>query len=194
MNKGNSRIEMTQEELDTLLETVTTRAASVAAQTVIESFRKQEKGKKDRRLHNAKLLLNNYRMLKKNCAEAVYQKNHSEDEPIDIKELMEEMLTTDDSDSVIVESIKRSAQRTNLMLEHIDKMIEVYRIYCSKCSDREKRQYKVLKAIYFLEKKVPIQELADKFHVSRVTIYDDKKIAEERIASLLFGIDGLHFE
>ena len=48
-------------------------------------------------------------------------------------------------DKVIVESIRTSAKRTALMVQHIDKMLDVYRIYCSKISDRDKRRYKIIK-------------------------------------------------
>ena len=95
-------------------------------------------------------------------------------------------------DKVIVDSIRRSASKTAIMIEHIDKMLDIYRIYCSKYSEREKRQYKVIRMLYISKQKSTVTEIAKKFNVSKVTIYDDIKIAEERLTSLFFGVDGLH--
>lgn len=38
-----------------------------------------------------------------------------------------------------------------------------------------------------------IAEISKKFSVSKVTVYEDIKIAKERLSSLFFGIDGLRF-
>ena len=94
-------------------------------------------------------------------------------------------------DKVIVESIRTSAKRTALMVQHIDKMLDVYRIYCSKISDRDKRRYKIIKDLYISKKPMKIDEISKKYSVSKVTVYEDIKIAKERLSSLFFGIDGL---
>lgn len=98
-----------------------------------------------------------------------------------------------DDDSVIVESIKRSAERTEIMLSHIDKMLEVFRIYCSKYGEKERREYKVIKALYISKQRQTIKELAKEFEVSEVTIYADLKSAKEKLSALFFGINGLKF-
>ena len=94
---------------------------------------------------------------------------------------------------VIVESIKTSAKRTAIMVQHIDKMLDVYRIYCSKLSEKDKRRYKIIKALYISKTPMTIAEISKKFSVSKVTVYEDIKIAKERLSSLFFGIDGLRF-
>ena len=96
-------------------------------------------------------------------------------------------------DKVIVESIKSSSKRTTIMVRHIDKMIDVYRIYCGKMSEKDKRRYKVIKSLYISKQPMTIAEISKKFGVSKVTIYDDIKIAKERLSSLFFGVDGLKF-
>lgn len=96
-------------------------------------------------------------------------------------------------DKVIVESIKTSAKRTAIMVQHIDKMLDVYRIYCSKLSEKDKRRYKIIKALYISKTPMTIAEISKKFSVSKVTVYEDIKIAKERLSSLFFGIDGLKF-
>ena len=68
-----------------------------------------------------------------------------------------------------------------------------YRIYCSKLSEKDKRRYKIIKALYISKTPMTIAEISKKFSVSKVTVYEDIKIAKERLSSLFFGIDGLKF-
>ena len=70
---------------------------------------------------------------------------------------------------------------------------DVYRIYCSKLSEKDKRRYKIIKALYISKTPMTIAEISKKFSVSKVTVYEDIKIAKERLSSLFFGIDGLKF-
>lgn len=66
-------------------------------------------------------------------------------------------------------------------------------IYCSKLSEKDKRRYKIIKALYISKTPMTIAEISKKFSVSKVTVYEDIKIAKERLSSLFFGIDGLKF-
>lgn len=52
---------------------------------------------------------------------------------------------------------------------------------------------KVIKSMYITKEGSSAAELAKKFGVSKVTIYDDIKTAEERLSALFFGINGLRF-
>ena len=88
------------------------------------------------------MLLRNYRTLKASYENAVYKSKEGE-----VTEVLEDIMTMKD-DKVIVESIKTSAKRTAIMVQHIDKMLDVYRIYCSKLSEKDKRRYKIIKALY----------------------------------------------
>ena len=130
----------------------------------------------DRRLHNTDLLLRNYRTLKACCENAVYESKKEE-----VTEVLDDIMTMKD-DKVIVESIKSSSKRTTIMVRHIDKM-----------SEKDKRRYKVIKSLYISKQPMTIAEISKKFGVSKVTIYDDIKIAKERLSSLFFGVDGLKF-
>ena len=92
------------------------------------------------------------------------------------------------SDGVIVNSIKESAERTGIIISHVDRMLDVYRMYCGKYSEKEKRQYKVIKSMYITKERSSAAELAKKFGVSKVTIYDDIKTAEERLSALFLEL------
>mgnify|MGYP003246748204 CR=1 FL=1 len=125
--------------------------------------------------------------MKASYENAVYKSKEGE-----VTEVLEDIMTMKD-DKVIVESIKTSAKRTAIMVQHIDKMLDVYRIYCSKLSEKDKRRYKIIKALYISKTPMTIAEISKKFSVSKVTVYEDIKIAKERLSSLFFGIDGLKF-
>lgn len=180
-------IALTKEEIESMVQQAALAGAKVASDTMMVAQRKNEKERIDRRLHNTELLLRNYRTLKASCENAVYESKDGE-----VSEMLEDIMAMK-SDKVIVESIRTSAKRTALMVQHIDKMLDVYRIYCSKISDRDKRRYKIIKALYISKTPMKIDEISKKYSVSKVTVYEDIKIAKERLSSLFFGIDGLKF-
>lgn len=181
-------VAMRKDELKSIIWEAAMAGASLATEELEKSHKKEQKEQKDRRLHNTKLLLRNYRMLKENCEKAVYSRQREQS----AAEIMDSIMSMKD-DRVIVESIKRTAERTGIILAHIDKMLDIYRMYCGKYTDREKRQYKVIKALYISKQKKSVKDLAEEFGVSKVTIYEDIKIAEERLSALFFGINGLKF-
>ena len=163
-------VALTKEEIDAMIQQAALAGAQVASDAMMVGQRKSEKEKIDRRLHNT-----------------VYKSKEGE-----VTEVLEDIMTMKD-DKVIVESIKTSAKRTAIMVQHIDKMLDVYRIYCSKLSEKDKRRYKIIKALYISKTPMTIAEISKKFSVSKVTVYEDIKIAKERLSSLFFGIDGLKF-
>lgn len=180
-------VALSMDELEQIIKDAAYAGAMLAAENVKKDFRAEDKRRDDRRLHNTRLLLKNYRSLKENCKKSVYYKEEYAAEALD--DIMR--MDGDEKDKVIVESIKRSAEKTSIIIMHIDKMLDVFRIYCGKCSDRERRQYKVIKALYIAKQKKSVAALAKEFNVSKVTIYDDIKIAERHLSVLFFGINGL---
>lgn len=190
MNNCVEFVALTKEEVEKMIAKAALAGASVAAETLEKAHQKEQKEMKDRRLHNTRLLLRNYRMLKESCSKAVYQKEHSEKTT---EEVIEELMSMKASDGVIVNSIKESAERTGIIISHVDRMFDVYRMYCGKYGEKERRQYKVIKFMYITKERLSVAELAKKFNVSKVTIYDDIKIAEEQLSALFFGINGLRF-
>lgn len=183
-------VTLTREELEALA----TEAALKGAAMVMDSMAKTQEEKllkmRKRRLHNTRLLLRNYVMMKENCEEAVYRRTAAKSDFDFFQELMSDR---DKSDEMIIASIRESSERTALILSHIDKMIAVYKDYCSRSGDRERRQYKVMKSVYLLKSKKTVRELAEEYSVTDRTIQKDREIAEERLSVLFFGIDGLRF-
>lgn len=179
---------ITAEELQDIIAEAALKAATIACENMERKHTEGLRKEKDKRIHNTDLLLKQYRTLKEGCRNAVFAKN----EKIKVDDVIEEIMGAE-NDTVIVDSIKRSAERTEIMLEHIDKMLEVFRIYCSKCGEKEKREYKVIKALYITKQKKNIKAIAKEFEVSDVTIYADIKSAKEKLSVLFFGVNGLHF-
>lgn len=174
-------------------EAIAKMAAEVAAKTALEVFEKErKKAKKEqayRRLRNTKLLLRNYRMFRDHAAHAVYDVSQIDEDAYAILDLMSSSYA--DSDR-FVDSIRTSVARTITIVQHIEVMLQLYDVFCFRSANpEEERRYRVIKAIYIDEKPTPIKELAEVERVAERTIYRDIDIACERIAALIFGIDGI---
>ncbi len=168
------------------------RAEKIAAESAVKYFLKLQKEDRkerhDRRLHNIKMLLQNYRMLKINSEEAVYSLEQIES-PYDI---FEDMMQGKDG-TLQIDSIKKSAARTKIIVDHIEKMIDLYQVYTSRedADPIEQRRFDVLNDLYLSDVKLGAKEVADKYGISKESVYSDRSIALENMAALVFGVDGL---
>lgn len=174
------------------LRELNSEAAAIGAKEALKAFEQERKKdyecRVDRRLRNTKLLLRNYRMLKKHAENSVFSREQMEESAQDILESMMDMY----DNSLIIESIKRSATRTAIMISHIDAMLGIYEAYCEKSSSEiEVRRYEVLRDMYLAEEPLAAKEIAAKQSISTRNVYEDIKIATERLSALLFGVDGL---
>ncbi len=92
----------------------------------------------------------------------------------------------------VVESIKKSAARTQLVMAHIDKMLTVFAEVCNKSRKPEdSRQYRVIKARYIDTEEKTIDDIAEQECIDRNTVYRDIKAACETLSCLVFGLDGI---
>ena len=149
----------------------------LASETAVESYRKelerqQEQDGKARRerhhrvVNSAKMLLKNYRRFKK---------------------------MTVSSGELEVVSIKDRVARTELMIEHIDAMLEVYKKDCNR-SPEGQRRYRVIYWMYLSEdESKTAEDIAEMENVVVRTVFRDIKTAYEELAVLFFGIDGVRF-
>ena len=172
---------------------IASEAGVKAALSTLEKKKRESiKQYHDRRLHNTKLLLKNYRALHEHINNAVFEKdkleNYKRESPYDILELM---WHEKDSD-VIVESIKESITRTKIIMAHIDSMLELYETFCIKShKDEDRRRWRVTKAMYITPEILSAEEIAKAEHIDKRTVYRDIDVAVERISALIFGINGL---
>lgn len=180
---------LTHEQLKEIYENAATIGAKEALK-MFEQERRKEQGKRaDRRLRNTKLLLRNYHMLKEHAENSVFGRTQMEESAIDILESMMSMYDNE----VIIESIKRSATRTAVIVSHIKTMFGLYEAYCGNAPNREieMRRYEVVWDMYMADTTLSAKEIADKQNISTRNVYEDIKVATERLSALIFGVDGL---
>ena len=169
-------------------------AAEIAAQVALKTYREEaeriKKEQADRRLRNTKLLLRNYRMFKAHAENAVYTAQEAcDDDAYDIIDLMSDRFSDND---VFVESIKRSVERTVTIVNHIDTMLKLYEVYCNRSGSQEEiRRWHVINGMYISEQPKTVKQIANDFVCAERTIYRDIDDACEKIAALIFGIDGI---
>ena len=174
----------------------------LASETAVESYRKelerqQEQDGKARRerhhrvVNSAKMLLKNYRRFKKMTVSSVYGKDTSSNETL--VELLELMQGIFRSGELEVVSSKDRVARTELMIEHIDAMLEVYKKDCNR-SPEGQRRYRVIYWMYLSEaESKTAEDIAEMENVVVRTVFRDIKTAYEELAVLFFGIDGVRF-
>lgn len=183
-------ISMTQEQLKEICD----RSAAIGAKEALKTFeqarKKEYSGRADRRLRNTKLLLRNYRMLKEHAENSVFGRSQMEESALDILESMMSMYDNE----VIIESIKRSATRTAVIITHIDTMFGLYAAYCDNAPNRdiEMRRFDVIWDMYMADHTLSAKEIAEKQHMSKDNVYADLRVATERLTALIFGVDGLN--
>ncbi len=159
------------------------------AREIINLKKEEDNQIADRRLRNTKLLLRNYRMFKAHAVNAVYSAQEVDEDAYDIIDLMSDRYS--DSE-MFVESIKQSVARTVTIVAHIDTMLKLYKVYCESAGNPEDvRRWNVICDIYINEPPRTIKQLANDYACTERTIYRDIDDACEKIAALIFGIDGI---
>ena len=170
------------------------KAAAIGAKEALKAFEQERKkefsSRSDRRLRNTKLLVRNYHMLKEHAQNSVFGRTQMEESALDI---LESMMTMYDNE-IIIESIKRSATRTAVIVSHIETMFGLYAAYCDNSQNRDidMRRYEVIWDMYMATDTLSVKEIAEKQHISKDTVYSDLRVAVERLTALIFGVDGLN--
>lgn len=182
--------------LDISIEKGVTAGVKAAVDHMEEERRKARKGRYDRRLHNTRLLFKNYRALKHHAIGAVHtgaQANERiEENAVDILEELDDERV---DDRLYIESIKRSQQRTRIIIEHIDEMLRYWLIDCEQSGKEEAlRRYRIIMDTYISGDQMTAEELAQREHIEKRTVYKDIKAAMRPLSALIFGIDGIKQE
>jgi len=182
------RYSVTQEELIILAQ----HAAQTGAETGIAAYNatreETQRKAKSKKLRNTKLLLRNFKTLKANAQDSVFGRTQMKESAADILESMMNIY----NDEIIVESIKRSASRTAIIVSHVENMLKVYEKQCNKCNDMiQKRRWEILKKSYLDVPTLTAEEIAENFVITKETVYKDINIACKALSALIFGIDGL---
>lgn len=185
--------------LDIAIEKGIAAGVKAATDRIEEERKKERKGRYDRRLHNTRLLLKNYRVLKHHALDAVHTGARANEviseNAVDILDDLESMGFRKVDDRLYIESIKRSQQRTRIIIEHIDEMLRYWRIDCEQSGREEAlRRYRIVFATYIGDDQIAAEDLARREHIEKRTVYKDIKAAMRPLSALIFGIDGIKQE
>ena len=185
--------------LDIAIEKGIAAGVKAATDRIEEERKKERKGRYDRRLHNTRLLLKNYRVLKHHALDAVHTGARANEviseNAVDILDDLERMGFRKVDDRLYIESIKRSQQRTRIIIEHIDEMLRYWRIDCEQSGREEAlRRYRIVVDTYISDDQMTAEELAQREHIEKRTVYKDIKAAMRPLSALIFGIDGIKQE
>ena len=165
-------------------------AAKVGAETAISKYEAERLKKfedaKDSRLRNTKMLLSHYREFKAHAESAIYSAEQSED-VIDVLDLMWERNNRREQ---VVNSIKKSAVHTKIIMTHIDSMLEVYKSFAERSRKQSNiRQYQVVCERYIDDVQLTVEEIAEKHNIDPRTVYLDIDAGIDRLSKLIFGVD-----
>ena len=140
------------------------------------------KHKRDTRLRNTRLLLQNYNYFKAHADSSIYSS--------DQLEAVDEMGDIDDyKPHMLIQAIKQSSYKTYLILAHIDKMLKIYELYANMGSDKSKREYQVMLK-YFLQG-LKTSEISKEYDVDERTIQRDIVDSVQHFSGFVFGFDSI---
>ena len=149
----------------------------------------------NRRLGNTKLLLKNYRIFMASASKAVYKAHFNypklKDSSSKAINILEEMEYNEPD--LVIESIRKSTARTAIIMAHVNKMLEVYKIMSKQSGDKtDSLRYQALDFMYINKQKVTIDEISEKMSYSTRQIERHIDDAIVVLSGLIFGIDSLN--
>ena len=167
-----------------------------ASEAGVEAYKKEQSQSTrrtvDRMLYKTKVLLAKYTWLKAYAKNSVYTLEQAEkvnDGMADIEVLTKFGIFDNDK---TLHNLKRGVITVNMLMTHVDNMLEVYRENCeSSASKTKQRQYRVVYNMYLAEEKKTTKEIAEMECEEVRTIQNDAKAARDDLTALIFGLDGI---
>lgn len=168
----------------------------IARIAAIEALKLQKSDERERvrknRFHNTELLLKNYLNLLDHSENSKFDASEIHDivEPLGFENI--------DLDDVIVQSIKRSKVRTQVMINQIETSIEILRLKTASKNQYEK--YEVIEKLFMDQEKskLPTTErikvVAEELNCGESSVRRWKNEMINELSVLLFGVDGLKLE
>lgn len=184
MGKKNSTgMELTDGQLAKIAEA----ASRVAIEEYHREAEKTRQENKDKRLYNTRLLMEKYRGMVKYSEDAVYDATQVPDD-LDLQTLLEIMGCGSDSYSLSVESIQERVGKVRVILDHVTKMLDYYRIRCESSGKQEiMRKWETISYLYLDENEITVQDLAKMYYVDERTVYRYNRAALQDLSALFFG-------
>ncbi len=192
---SNMEISEKDSELLKIMESMVSAGVAKGIRQGLEQLKNEERLREkityDTKLKNTRLLLKNYRNFVRACQQATY--TEVELETATVEDVLDKIFCTTYDEVTVVQSILVSKKRTEIIIAHINKIINYY-VYEADISnnDEKKRKAHILKELYIDGKIKPkISDMSEKYKVGERQIHRDTKAAIEEISILLFGIDGI---
>lgn len=166
------------------IELISQFAVQAALSHLEKQNKKIEQTKHDRRLHNIRLLLSNYRGLVLHCEDIV--EDLSTFQSMSIQDLDISTISLES-----IESIKKSKEKSLTMVWYIRSKMDAYK---NSCTQDDLRYFRVLEKKYLTPVKWSIKQIAESESIDKATVYRylDKVIAD--LPVVFFGVDAIHFE
>lgn len=188
MAKNGKTYSITEAQLEDMIK----KASEAGAEAYKKEQSQSTRRKVDRMLYKTKVLLEKYTWLKAYAKNSVYTLEQAEkvnDGMADIEVLTKFGIFDDDK---TLHNLKRGVITVNMLMTHVDNMLEVYRENCeSSASKTKQRQYRVVYNMYLAEEKKTTKEIAEMECEEVRTIQNDAKAAREDLTALIFGLDGI---
>lgn len=167
-------------------------AALKASERMRRNYKKQEY---DWKHHNTKLLLRNYRRLNEYYRNAVFDTESAVEADEGFEEILRSMSGKTVDEGMLVESIQRNYLYTKIIMTHINKMLDCYKVMCERSvRSEDMRRWRVLDALYLAPECTPAEEIARAEGVDKRTVYRDIDTCADDLTILFFGAGGIeHF-
>lgn len=188
MAKNGKTYSITEAQLEDMIK----KASEAGAEAYKKEQSQSTRRKVDRMLYKTKVLLEKYTWLKAYAKNSVYTLEQAEkvnDGMADIEVLTKFGIFDNDK---TLHNLKRGVITVNMLMTHVDNMLEVYRENCEcSASKTKQRQYRVVYNMYLAEEKKTTKEIAEMECEEVRTIQNDAKAAREDLTALIFGLDGI---
>lgn len=182
--------EMFYQAIKQAAETGAAEGAQKAAFVIECEHRKYRSERFKKQYANTRLLLQHYRSLNTHYSNAIWESEA--DEPDEFIDIMELMNGKGYSDTVVVDTIKKSSEKTRIIMRHVNRMLDEYKKQCENSTYAEDmRHWRVIKALYLAPERVAADVIAERENINKRTVYKDVDAAIEVLTMLLFGVDGI---
>lgn len=185
-----------EEKMQAAIEETFKRGAEYGAKAAIKAVERErakiQQQQYDWKYHNTKLLIRNYRRLNEYFNNAVFELEEAEEIDDGFEEIMRLMQNRNTTEDVFVDSIKRNYLYTRIIMTHVNKMLDVYRIMCERSQRADDaRHWRVLESLYLATDYTTAEKIAQAKHIDKRTVYKDIDVCISDLTALMFGVSGI---
>lgn len=188
--------EVFEEKMQAAIAETFKRGAEYGAKAAIKAVERErakiQQQQYDWKYHNTKLLIRNYRRLNEYFNNAVFELEEAEEIDDGFEEIMRLMQNRNTTEDIFVDSIKRNYLYTRIIMTHVNKMLDVYRIMCERSQRADDaRHWRVLESLYLAADYTTAEKIAQAEHIDKRTVYKDIDVCISDLTALMFGVSGI---